>query len=311
LLALVDYLSSRRARTPDEIAERFGYSKRSVYRDLASLHDAEVALVRDGRGFKLFDHARIPPLALTAAERALLRLALHNPVLDRHPALAATLKRLRGKLDAADATAAESPEALALATLDRSGPSAESHLEPLRRAIESRTTVEVRYRSLRLDIPKRPRWRRLDPYRVFHRAGAWYLAGHCHRNDEPRTFRLDRIEALRPTDLHFEPPAFDLDAYLEHTWEIFRGKRRHEVVLTFDPTLAPLLRSARHHHAEKLHERVDGTLEYRVTLSHLDEVARWIVGFGGRCRVVEPDELERKVREIAEGVLGRDERSNG
>jgi predicted DNA-binding transcriptional regulator YafY len=46
LFALVDYLSGRRARTPDEIAEHFGYSKRSVYRDLASLHDAEVALVR-------------------------------------------------------------------------------------------------------------------------------------------------------------------------------------------------------------------------------------------------------------------------
>jgi predicted DNA-binding transcriptional regulator YafY len=303
LIALVHFLDGRRSRSPEEIARQFDVSKRTIYRDLATLHDADVALIRDERGYRLLETARLPPLAFTAAERAVLRLALSNPVLGRHPGLRKVLAGLRAKLDAADQASAESPEALALATVDRSGPEAERHLDTLRRATEEHATVELRYRSLTAG-GKRPRPRRVDPYRVFHRAGAWYLAGHCHRNDEPRTFRLDRIEALRPTDLHFDPPPFDLDAYLEHSWEIFRGKRRHQVVLRFHPDLAPLLRHARHHHGETLQETVDGDLEYRVTLNHLDEIARWIVGFGGRCRVVEPEELERRVREIAEGVLG-------
>ncbi|HVS14902.1 MAG TPA: WYL domain-containing protein [Thermoanaerobaculia bacterium] len=303
LLALVNFLNGRRSRSPEEIAERFDISKRTAYRDLRTLQDAGVPVANDDHGYRLLETARLPPLAFTAAERAVLRLALSNPVLGRHPGLRKVLAGLRSKLDAADQASAESPEALALATVDRSGPNAERHLDALRQAIEDQATVELRYRSLTATT-KRPRPRRVDPLRVFHRAGAWYLAGHCHRNDEPRTFRLDRIEALRPTDLHFDPPSFDLDAYLEHTWEIFRGKRRHDVVLRFDPTLAPLLHHARHHHGETVQETVDGDLEYRVTLSHLDEIARWTVGFGGRCRVVEPEELERRVRELAEGVLG-------
>jgi predicted DNA-binding transcriptional regulator YafY len=308
LFALVDFLNGRRPRSVDEMAEYLSYSERSVYRALASLHDLGVPVVRDERGYKLYETAHLQPLNLTAAERAVLRLVLHNPVLERNPALALTLKRLRAKLDAADTATDESPDALALATLDRSGPGAERHVEPLRQAIESSATVEVRYRSLRASAPKRPRRRRIDPYRVFHRGDAWYLVGHCHRNREPRTFRLDRIEALRLTGLHFHLPAdFDLDAYLEHTWAIFRGKRQHKVVLAFDPTLGPLLRNARHHRGESIQERVDGAIEYRVTLSHLDEIARWIVGFGGACRVEEPEELAKRVREIAAGVLGADE----
>ncbi len=46
-----------------------------------------------------------------------------------------------------------------------------------------------------------------------------------------------------------------------------------------------------------------GDIEYRVRLSHLDEIARWVVGFGGEVRVEEPEALRAKVREIAEGAL--------
>jgi predicted DNA-binding transcriptional regulator YafY len=38
-------------------------------------------------------------------------------------------------------------------------------------------------------------------------------------------------------------------------------------------------------------------------LSHLDEIARWVVGFGGRIQVVAPEALRGRVREIAEGVV--------
>ena len=123
--------------------------------------------------------------------------------------------------------------------------------------------------------------------------------GRCHLHAEPRTFRLDRVAEVREIGTRFTRPAdFDLDRYLEHTWSIFRGRRLQEVVVHFQASLAPLLEHARHHASERLARLPDGTIEYRLRVSHLDELARWLVGFGGQAQVLEPAELARQMREL-------------
>jgi predicted DNA-binding transcriptional regulator YafY len=59
---------------------------------------------------------------------------------------------------------------------------------------------------------------------------------------------------------------------------------------------------AQHHPSERKRRLEDGRLEYRVDVGALDEIARWIVGFGGTARVIAPDELVERVREIAAGA---------
>ncbi|HUP25081.1 MAG TPA: WYL domain-containing protein [Thermoanaerobaculia bacterium] len=306
LLDLVHLLAGRRPRKLSELAEELATSQRTIYRDLATLEARRIPLTRDHHGYRLVDSAQLRPLNLTAEERAVLRLALDNPVLRARATLRRSLATLSSKLDAATAALGETPEALALATLDRTGPVDDTVLAGLEGAVGSRRSIEMRYHSLSRPA-RRLRWRRLDPYRLFHRADAWYVAGHCHRNGELRLFRLDRIAELRPTDDAFEHPA-DLDtalsALFDHSWAIYRGGGRHHIRLRFDPSLVALLESARHHRGEELQRLVGGALEYRVTLSHLDEIARWIVGFGGKCQVVEPETLREKVEGLARGVLG-------
>jgi predicted DNA-binding transcriptional regulator YafY len=130
------------------------------------------------------------------------------------------------------------------------------------------------------------------------------VVGRCHTHDEPRTFRLDRVAELRELGTRFQRPAgFDLDRYLEHTWSVFRGARLHQAVILFEPSLGPLLEHARHHASERVTRLPDGRLDYRVEVSHLDDLARWVVIFGGQARVLEPEELRARVRELAERAL--------
>jgi predicted DNA-binding transcriptional regulator YafY len=302
LLELVHLLGGRRSRTLHEIVQHFAVSERTAYRDLADLGGRNIPITHDEVGYRLVEGAQLRPLNLTAAERAVLRLALDNPTIRANSGLARRLATLEAKLDAVTAAAGEDPAALALATLDRSGPIASGVLEHLEGAIARREAVGLHYRSL---TGSRRRWRGIDPYQVFHRNDAWYLVGHCHVHGEPRTFRLDRIAGIKPLKRTFEMPAgFSLDDYLAESWAVYRGRRSHEVVLHFDPALAPLIESARHHRSERLERLTGGTLEYRARVSHLDEIARWVVGFGGRCRAVEPAELRRRVLEMAEGAVG-------
>ena len=124
--------------------------------------------------------------------------------------------------------------------------------------------------------------------------------GHCHENSEPRTFRLDRIGGVRGLDRTYKIPAdFDLESHLQDSWKLIKGEGSYDVVLHFDASLAPLILNARHHSGESTKKLPDGTIEYRVQLSSLEEISRWIVGFGGKCRVVGPEELRELVVKIA------------
>jgi predicted DNA-binding transcriptional regulator YafY len=300
LVELVHLLGGRRSRSLVEIVRHFEVSERTVYRDLADLSHRNIPITHDDLGYRLVEGARIRPLNLSAAERAVLRLALDNPSLRASELLGRRLATLEAKLDAVTDAAGEEPPALVLATLDRSGPSASKVLDGLERAIHSRTAVSLHYRSL---TRGKRRWRGINPYQVFHRSDAWYLVGHCHVHDEPRTFRLDRIAAIRVLTTVFEIPAgFSVEEYLAESWALYRGRRSHEVVLHFEPALASLIEAARHHRSERLERMDSGALEYRARVSHLDEIARWVVGFGGRCRVVEPEALRQRVMNLAKGV---------
>src|SRR5450631_4091061 len=76
LFALAEYLRGRRSGvTAETIAERFGITVRTAYRDLTSLRDASLPLVADrgrGGGYALDKSYSLPPVNFNAREAAVL-----------------------------------------------------------------------------------------------------------------------------------------------------------------------------------------------------------------------------------------------
>jgi len=301
IFELVHMLGGRRSRSVGEIADKLDISERTVFRYLADLQGRHIPIYKDDYGYRLLETATLKPLNLTAEEHALLKVALDNPALRANKTLNQRLTALELKLDAATELAEESPRALQLASIDRSGPKAEDALEPLRLATSRSETVEIQYDSLSGGQHKR---RRVDPWQVFERSEAWYLVGRCHIHDEPRMFRLDRISGIKGSNETFAIPAdFSLDDFLDRSWKMFTGDGHYKVHLRFDKSLAPLILNARHHPGEEVTQRKNGSVDYKVELSSLQEIARWVVGFGGKCRVVGPGELRSATGRLAADVL--------
>ena len=299
LYLLVQRLGGSRGWRPEEIAEHFEISLRTAYRDLADLSSTYAIPVttddHDGR-YRLVEGATMRLLPLTATERAILTLALDNPALRTAPDVAATVDRLGDKLGAATRQIEETPSGLALTGPEKSGDIKEGLLLLLNGAVRDRAPVSLRYRSLWSGSTAR---RGVDPYSVFHRENAWYLVGHCHERNELRAFRLDRIADADLLDGQFGAPDFDLAEFLKHSWGIYHGRTVYDVVIHFDAALAALLEESTHHPDQQVVRLGNGDLEYRVSLSHLEEVARWIVGFAGAARAVEPPALVGLVADMA------------
>lgn len=299
LLDLIHLLSRSRSRTVRELADYFEVSTRTIFRDLAELERVHVPVVSDERGYRLMADATLRPLNLTTREWSILRLALDNPSLRQSSELARRLDLVASKLDAVRRTEVKVARAI-LADADRSGPMPAAAFAELERAMEEHRSVEIDYVSLRSG---RRSWRGVDPWGVFHRGEAWYVVGRCHRADEPRTFRMDRIANLRQLDAHFKPPGeFRIEAFLRNAWSLFHGDEAREIVIHFDSSLAPLIGNARHHEGERMARLPGGAIEYRVMLAHVEEIARWVVTFGGLARAIQPPELVARVAELADGA---------
>ena len=204
LLGILLELQRRRLVTAEALAEHFEVSVRTIYRDVQAICQTGVPIVSTpGRGYELMDGFFLPPLTFTATEAAVLALG-GSFVRDR------VGDDLRGAADAALARLEAALPPDRRLELDRwrseltfipSRREDDPRWSELRRAIEERRVVRMRYQAARAAEPEP---REIEPLRLIHLNERWHVAGYCRTRQAPRFFRLDRIDDLRVTGERFE-----------------------------------------------------------------------------------------------------------
>ncbi len=199
LFALADYLRARRTGvTAEQLAQRFGVTVRTIYRDLDALRDAAVPLQAErgpGGGYAIERSYTLPPINFTPREAALLvilgRFATETRLVPFVDTLASAIDKVRGALTAgAQREALGHAEALKFAAIPRrTCPGA------VRRAIEeawfSGLAVRVRYR--RGDGSTGRRTVRIKE--VLMQPDMTLLACVDVETGDERSLRLDRFDA--------------------------------------------------------------------------------------------------------------------
>ena len=106
-----------------------------------------------------------------------------------------------------------------------------SHLAAFTAAAQSRTRVTLVYQGREQDRTQRD----FDPYGIAYSGGCWYAVGMCHLRKDLRSFRLDRVESIRPTSISFaRPERFDALGYLKHALAVLPRVHSVEVLLKAD-----------------------------------------------------------------------------
>ncbi len=208
LFALAEALRARRTGvTAETLAERFGVTVRTIYRDLATLQDGGLPLRADrgrGGGYALDKSYQLPPINLTAREAALVvalgQMATAQRLLPFTETLAGALDKLRGALS----TSAQRELLTLLDALRFIGVPALPVAPAVRRAIE---TAWFEDRALRIVYQKNPYTfvTRLVRIRslVFDRSVTLLNCVDLELGED-RQFRLDKIDratALPPGEL--------------------------------------------------------------------------------------------------------------
>ncbi|MEU3793993.1 helix-turn-helix transcriptional regulator [Streptomyces fructofermentans] len=215
--------------TADELAASLGVTERAARRYIGILREAGIP-VHSTRGphggYRLGRGARLPPVVFTEPEA----LGLVMAVLDAQPtaadpdaddlvaaALGKVIRALPERVGRQAAALREHASAVPDQNPARPDPALTSMLVA---AGAERRRVLITYRS-----GSGNEWEaEVDPWAVVVRHGRWYLLCHSHRADAVRTYRIDRVRAVRQTAHGFEmPEGLDPVAALEENlgkgWE--------------------------------------------------------------------------------------------
>lgn len=199
LFAIAEHLRARRTGvTAEALAERFGVTVRTIYRDLDALRDAALPVRADrgrGGGYALDRAYTLPPVNFTAREAALLvtlgRWATEMRLLPFAETLQNALDKVRGALSAS----AQRELLELMAGLQFVGVPALPVPDRVRQAIErawfEQAPLRLRYRGSNGVVTSRTF--RIQGV-VFERSITMINGIDLDKN-EPRQLRLDRIES--------------------------------------------------------------------------------------------------------------------
>ncbi len=204
LFALAEALRARRTGvTAGQLAEQFGVTLRTIYRDLGALQDAGIPIKADrgrGGGYALDKSYQLPPINFTAREAALLVALSRVAIEQRLIPFPQTVSRAIDKVRAALSTSAQRELLDMVAQLQLVGVPALPVPATVRDAVEtawfeSRPLRIIYVKSGNRESPRLVRIRNL----VFDRAVTLLNVVDLETGQD-RQFRLDRIRQATVLD---------------------------------------------------------------------------------------------------------------
>ncbi len=312
LLSILILLQLRGRLTADRLAEEFGTSVRTIYRDIDALSAAGFPIYSDrgpGGGFQLIDGYRshLTGLALDEAE-AMFMIGMPGPAtaLGIGPAAVQAGQKLLASLPATwSQQAARIRARFHLDPVDwyrTAEPLA--HLPALARAVLHQRVVSMRY-----DSWSGIREWTVEPLGLVLKAGAWYLV--ARSGNKTSMFKVSNILSQTVQDAIFErPDDFDLAQYWSKALVQFENDLRPSHARLRASALGRKRLSALGTYAvnaisaaEMLDK--DGWSQLSFPIENIDHAALLLLAIGPEIEVLEPAMLQARLRELAEQIVMR------
>ncbi|HZF17072.1 MAG TPA: YafY family protein [Steroidobacteraceae bacterium] len=310
VLAILELLQSRGRVSGTEIARHLGVDRRTVRRYISALEELGIPITtergRDG-AYLLVAGFKLPPMMFTGDEALALAVGLRaarglglSQTTAAVVSARAKLERvmpggLKRHLRSIDETV----------MLELAAPKAANDgvaLGTLSEAARAETRVNLSYRAADGSRTERG----LDPYGLAYRGGRWYVVGMCHLRGGVRSFRLDRVEKVKPLATTFRRPA-DFNPLATLVSSIATLPRAHAIEVMLETDLASAQRAL--FPAAGLLEWRAGKVLFRAQADDLDWFARELARLPFAFRIASPAALRSKVIALA-ARLRRQARQN-
>lgn len=216
LVAILTQLQTRRLVTSTKLAEKFGVSTRTIYRDLKALEQSGVPiLTEDGKGFTLMEGYKIPPIMFSENQANALIIAEQLVLKNKDSSLIKDYAEAIDKIKAVlKQTEKDKANLLSLRTKFAKLDNYEiksNILSYLQNALTNFQLVKFEY----INAENKESNRIVEPFALLNITEGWLMVAFCRLRKEFRYFRLDRIQNLQIQPENFIPHKMTLQEFFE------------------------------------------------------------------------------------------------
>ena len=310
---LVHLLAGHLGRTLAQLTGELGVAKRTVQRDIETLSVAGFPVTSETRNGTVFWHFMEgfhaeAPIALTLTEQMALYFSkgLFRPLQGTpiYESLKTAMQKIGSQLPAQSFKFLRGlDQGISVSNFGLKDYShSKEVIDTLTRSVFNKFIVRILHRA---PYREKALEREVDPYKLWYVNNGLYLVGHDHREDALRTFAVERIRSAKLTNRRFEiPPGFNFDQFKQTAFNMIWGEPQ-EVKIRFSAAQAPYIRERTWHPSQKIEACDDGCMILTLHVADLDEVKRWLIGFGAEAEVLGPEKLQIEIadecRRMAKG----------
>ncbi len=304
-------MAARKGKSAAELSTALECHSRTVYRDLEALQMAGFPLYTEKtEGRTLWSileggrHNMPIPLNLTELmalyfSRNMLKILEGSAI---HDSLASLFEKVKSTLPEAYVNYLQQIEK----SLDVGVRARKTYqhfqktLSAVQEAAQQQRCIEIDYFTMSRGASTK---RRVAPYKVWYYDETFYLIGHCAMRNAIRLFAVDRIEQVTLTDEAFEvPDDFDAESYMEKSFGVFQGEPV-EVRIRFSPESAGYVKEKTWHPSQTITPESNGGIVWKAEVAGIEEIKRWVLGWGRAARVLAPPSLRDAIAKEAKDMV--------
>lgn len=297
LFEIIMILMNKETVTAKELADHFGVSTRTIYRDIDTLSLSNIPIYTNkgsGGGISILPEFTLNKSLLSETEQSEILGALQSLQAAQYPEINSVITKLGAMF--------KNVENSNWVEIDfsywGSNVAEKNKFNDIKTSILTHKVVEFEYVSSYGEKTKRE----VEPLKLVFKGQAWYLMAFCRNKQANRTFRMSRIINLVVTDKGFNRLLSE-DLSIEQN-SSQNTKDIREIItlkLKFQPEI--LYRVYDDFNYESIKHNEDGTVEAIISFPEGEWVYGYILSFGDYVKVLEPEKVKIVIKERMEKAL--------
>lgn len=292
LIGILSVLLQKEKTTAPELAERFEVSKRTINRDIEDLCRAGIPIRTaqgTGGGISIMDGYRMDRTILTSKDMQMILAGLRS--LDSVSG-SSYYGQLMEKIQAGSSEFITGRDSILIDLSSWYRDSLAPKIEMIQDAIGDRRLIKFRYYA-----PSGESERTVEPYYLVFRWSSWYLWAWCLKRKDFRLFKLNRMDGVQITEKNFECRDATMPDLSNE--KIFPGGIKAKALFEADQKW----RLVEEFGTSCFTENEDGRLLFTADYTDMENLITWILTFGDKAEVIEPEEVREKVRTTIEAMI--------
>lgn len=295
--AILVQLQSRPIVTSMDMAQRFGVSTRTIYRDIQTLCEVGIPICSTaGEGYSLIEGYKLPSLLFTKEEAIAFLTAekIIGQITDSKNSIyfQQGMDKIRAALKLVDKQyLSDMDDSISIYKSRQIKESLPNAMQLILGSISDKLSIHIQY----VDMDDNETSRILEAVGITYSYPNWYLMAWCLLRKDYRMFRLDRISDIRllpdkQTKTH--PPLNDLLGCDE-------PQKLTEVVLQTSSEISKSYADRCYFMGLVEEKQLDNhRVEQTFNAYSLDSIARWVLANADSTIVIKPKEVKEIIKKI-------------